>query len=370
MRLQKSKLLSTTVIPALVGAGIAAGGAIAFVAPGYASGSSQQTSGALPAAKPNPGIIRLAACNPCATAAACNPCAAKKNPCAAAAACNPCAAGATASKCMIPRLQTAALSACNPCAVKKNPCATAAACNPCAAKKNPCATAAACNPCAAKKKNPCATAAACNPCAAKKNPCATAAACNPCAAKNPCAAAKACNPCNPCAASAGAEITVAEAGAAYDCLIDEMAGGYDRASLKLVANYRSWTNVAAAPYQSATHGSRYVNNYANATGAASYKKFEDVGTMPAGSVLAKDSFVVNANGTTAAGPLFVMEKRNAGFNADSFDWAYTMINPDGTVFGVTKGQGSANVEFCIECHVSMADDQDSLFFLPEESRVN
>ena len=163
---------------------------------------------------------------------------------------------------------------------------------------------------------------------------------------------------------------MAEAGAAYDCLIDEMAGGYDRASLKLVANYRSWTNVAAAPYQSATHGSRYVNNYANATGAASYKKFEDVGTMPAGSVLAKDSFVVNANGTTAAGPLFVMEKRNAGFNADSFDWAYTMINPDGTVFGVTKGQGSANVEFCIECHVSMADDQDSLFFLPEESRVN
>ena len=312
MKLPKSKLLSTTVIPALVGAGIAAGGAIVVFAPGYASGLAQQFSGALPAAKPKPGVIRLAA--------ACNPCAAKKNPCNP---CSPCGAGATASRCMIPRLQAAALGARNPCAAK-NPCAAASACNPCAAK-------------------------------------------NPC---NPCAAAKACNPCSPCGASAGAEVTAAEANKAYGCLIDEMISGYHRAGLEPVANYWFWALVASSPYQSATHGSRYVNNYANPVAAANYKKFEDGGRMPAGSVLAKDSFVVNPNGTTAAGPLFVMEKRNAGFNADSFDWAYTMVNPDGTVFGVTKGQGSANVEFCVECHAAVAEDQDSLFFLPEEFRVN
>ena len=282
MKLPKSKLLSTTVIPALVGAGIAAGGAIVVVAPGYASGLAQQFSGALPAAKPKPGVIRLAA--------ACNPCAAKKNPCNP---CSPCGAGATASRCMIPRLQAAALGACNPCAAK-----------------------------------------------------------------------------NPCGASAGAEVTAAEANKAYGCLIDEMISGYHRAGLEPVANYWFWALVASSPYQSATHGSRYVNNYANPVAAANYKKFEDGGRMPAGSVLAKDSFVVNPNGTTAAGPLFVMEKRNAGFNADSFDWAYTMVNPDGTVFGVTKGQGSANVEFCVECHAAVAEDQDSLFFLPEEFRVN
>jgi hypothetical protein len=46
-----------------------------------------------------------------------------------------------------------------------------------------------------------------------------------------------------------------------------------------------------------------------------------------------------------------------------------MIMPDGSLFGVTGGQGSENVQFCAECHAIVADDQDSLFFLPEEFRL-
>jgi hypothetical protein len=46
-----------------------------------------------------------------------------------------------------------------------------------------------------------------------------------------------------------------------------------------------------------------------------------------------------------------------------------MIMPDGSLFGVTNGPGSQNVQFCAECHAIVADDQDSLFFLPEEFRL-
>ena len=148
-----------------------------------------------------------------------------------------------------------------------------------------------------------------------------------------------------------------------------MKAAYAKAGVKVAAGYTGWANFATGPYQSATHGSRYVNNYASKEGAFRYGKYEDVGWMPRGSVLAKDSFVVNANGTLAVGPLFLMEKMERGFHAASYDWRYTMIMPDGSVFGTTKGKNSARVQFCIDCHEAVAEDQDSLFFLPDEFRV-
>jgi hypothetical protein len=205
--------------------------------------------------------------------------------------------------------------------------------------------------------------------AAKGNPCNPCAAKNPCAAANPCGAANPCNPCNPCGAVEFADITSEEAETVYACLRGDMAAAHAKAGLAQVQGYQQWTNVAAVPYQSATHGSRYVNNYVNATGAPRYSQFEEVGTMPSGSVIAKDSFVANTNGTVAIGPLFIMEKMPGGFNAGTHDWRYTMVMPNGAVFGTTGGDGSANVQFCAECHAAVAESADSLFFLPEEFRA-
>jgi len=166
-----------------------------------------------------------------------------------------------------------------------------------------------------------------------------------------------------------AEVSSEEAQAAYDCIRGEMGADYAKAGVAAVADYQQWVNLAKAPYQSATHGSRYVNNYVNATGAEAYGRYEKVGKMPAGSVLAKDSFVVSADGRVAIGPLFIMEKLAAGANADTHDWRYAMIMPNGSVLGTTGGEGSQNVQFCAECHAAMADDHDSLFFLPEALRA-
>ena len=129
------------------------------------------------------------------------------------------------------------------------------------------------------------------------------------------------------------------------------------------------TRVSTAPYVSATHGNRYVNNYPGPEAADAYLQYEEVGTMPTGGRIAKDSFTVAPDGRIAVGPLFVMEKMAEGFDDASGDWRYAMIMPDGSLFGVTGGQGGQNVQFCAECHALVADDQDSLFFLPEEFRL-
>ena len=428
MKSHRSCLLSSTVIQMVVGAGIAAGGAVALADVSFAGSKARGLENPAAVPKSTAGLIRLAACkacnpcnpcaakkacnpcNPCAAKKACNPCnpcAAKKacnpcNPCAAKKACNPCnpcaaksacgacnpcnpcggGAASYSAKCTVPRLVTAALcNPCNPCAAKKacnpcNPCAAKKACNPCnpcAAKKacnpcNPCAAKKACNPCnpcAAKKAcnpcNPCAAKKACNPC----NPCAAKKACNPC---NPCAAKSACGPCSPCGAGAAAELTTAEARSAYECLVKEMAAGYAKSGLNQASHYKDWNSYNNQPYVSDTHGGRYVNNYANAQGQA-YGKFEEAGQMPVGAMLGKDSFVAHGNGKLGAGPLFLMEKMPAGFNKASGNWRYTMVMPDGAVFGTTSGKGSAKVQFCIECHASVAEDQDSMMLLPDEFRV-
>lgn len=311
MQSSKRVLLSTTMVPFMVAAGVAITG-VTMTAMVRENPAAAQCA----AKKVNP-------CNPCAAKNPCNPCAAN-NPC------NPCAAGggAASNACAVPRLQAAAKS----------------------------------NPCAAKKANPCAAKNPCNPCAAK-NPC------NPCAAKNPCNPCAASNPCNPCSAAGPVELTDAEAVKVYDCLAKELKTAYAKSDNKVAVSYASFSRYSRQPYVSGTHGNRYVQNFANDTGRA-YGNYEKAGTMPAGTALAKDSFSVAANGQVSIGPLFVMEKMNAGFNAESGDWRYTMIMPNGAVFGTTKGADADKVAFCISCHISVAPDSDSLMLIPEEYRVS
>ena len=404
MHFTKNKILTASVLHVVMGAAMAAGSAIPLADIAFAA-TPTATNGANPVAVargPQPNApagqqtpLQLAACNPCGGkrkgCGACNPCAAKKKGCGA---CNPCAAKKACSPCN-PCAAKKGCGACNPCAAKK----ACSPCNPCAAKKgcgacnpcnpcNPCGgsgataslkcavprliTAAACNPCAAKKAcspcNPCAAkkgCGACNPCAAKK----TCSPCNPCAAKKTCSPCNPCNPCNPCGAGAVAELKPAEARSAYDCLIKGLAAGYSKSGLAVAGYYKDWKNYSTQPYVSDTHGGRYVNNYGNSL-AASYSKYEKAGRMPVGALLAKDSFVAKGNGKLAAGPLFLMEKMAAGFNKDSGNWRYTMVLPNGQVFGTTNGAGSAKMRFCYECHMSVAEEQDSLMFLPDEYRAN
>lgn len=153
----------------------------------------------------------------------------------------------------------------------------------------------------------------------------------------------------------------------YQNIRAEMAAGYTLSRTPKLRDYLSWRRFNTAPYRSATHGARYVNNYGNRIGNA-YGAFEEAGVMPVGSILVKDSFTATATGGIYPGPMFVMEKMEAGFNPESVDWRYTMIMPDGSLFGETGGVNSRNVGFCVGCHATR-EKYDHLFFLPEEFRL-
>lgn len=160
----------------------------------------------------------------------------------------------------------------------------------------------------------------------------------------------------------------AEAVALYQNIRDRMHAGYLLAEHSAVADLCEWPLYNRAPYLSASHGRRYVNNYANPL-ARDYGRYEEAGAMPVGAVLAKDAFTVTLKGEVFAGALFVMEKMPAGFNPASHDWRYTMIMPDGSLFGTTKGEGSDRVDFCIGCHEAAASEHHQLFFVPPAYRI-
>ncbi len=163
------------------------------------------------------------------------------------------------------------------------------------------------------------------------------------------------------------KLTLEEAQTIYDELRKTMGSGYALSDLPAVKEYQRWRRYNTTPYRSASHGQRFLNNYANAKGEA-YGMFEKAGRLPVGAVIAKDSFTVTEKGAVSAGPLFIMEKMPQGFNYVSGDWRYTMIMPDGSIFGETKGENTEAVKFCISCHLA-AEKNDHLQFMPNEVRV-
>ena len=150
--------------------------------------------------------------------------------------------------------------------------------------------------------------------------------------------------------------------AKYVELLDKLVAGYQRSGA-LDVDYRSWKRVSPTPYLSDPHGLRYVNVYVNSAGEEFGHATRD-NPLPVGARLAKDSFSVIHGGATSRGPLFLMEKMPAGFWPEAGDWRYTMIMPNGKLFGTTKGTGSAAVEFCATCHEKAAA-RDFLFDLSD-----
>jgi hypothetical protein len=164
------------------------------------------------------------------------------------------------------------------------------------------------------------------------------------------------------------DLTKADAIKVYNAIADEMARGYAVSDDPTAQAYRKWRRYNDASYRSETHGNRYVNNYANAIARnAGYGDLKEGIVMPAGAVLAKDSFTYTADHELFAGALFIMEKLPAGGNPAMADWRYAMIMPDGSVFGDTNGDTAERMEFCHACHEQKAAF-DYLFFVPEEYR--
>ncbi len=163
-----------------------------------------------------------------------------------------------------------------------------------------------------------------------------------------------------------ADLTRAEAIDYYQSIVDRMQRLYAISRDPLALRYREWHRYNDAPYLSATHGNRFVNNYANLIARrAGYGRFEPGDRMPPGAVIAKDSLTVTRLRERLPGALFLMQKLMPGTSPDTGDWRYVMIMPDGSYFGDTTGIAPENVRFCHDCHSEQAET-DHLFFVPED----
>ena len=165
-----------------------------------------------------------------------------------------------------------------------------------------------------------------------------------------------------------ADLTKGGASEAYRGLAAQMLEGYSQSGVPTAAQYQEWQRFNSAPYLSRGHGNRFLNNYGNAI-ARDYLDLEFGDEMPMGSIIAKDSFTVTKTGEIFAGALFLMEKLPRGTDPETADWRYTMIMPDGSLFGDTLGDESAKMDFCHSCH-EIAEADDYLYFIPEEYRVD
>lgn len=164
-----------------------------------------------------------------------------------------------------------------------------------------------------------------------------------------------------------AELSDRQAADAYERLKSGMAAGYKLAELPLIADYQSWTRRNTAPYLSAIHGQRYLNNYTNGKGAA-YGSLGEGQRYPPGMVIAKDSFTMPGEGGAFPGALFVMEKLEEGKSPDTANWRYLVVNPDGSLAGDSLGDAPRQVDYCHACHKSMAD-RDHVYLVPEKYRI-
>lgn len=174
-------------------------------------------------------------------------------------------------------------------------------------------------------------------------------------------------PCDP--GKDGNDLTFEEAQTVYDCIAAELAAGYMKGDKKwipagYVADYRNWTPVNTLPANPGVHGGRFLLTWVNDVGAEEYLKYkeEDV-SIPAGTVIAKESFAVTEKGKVQSGPLFIMEKRTAGVSPETDDWYYMMVAPNGVPQAVPV------MTACSECHQGNYGYQGGLGYPDPEVRI-
>lgn len=121
--------------------------------------------------------------------------------------------------------------------------------------------------------------------------------------------------------------------------------------LEVGADWQSYTKLNKAMFESETHGGRMVDTYVNNIGLEAFKSGED---LPVGSIVVKTSKDATDG---SEGPIFVMEKRPAGFNPEHGDWWYAIhwANPPeawkkrlgGPIYWRTP---SKKANYCQDCH--------------------
>lgn len=164
------------------------------------------------------------------------------------------------------------------------------------------------------------------------------------------------------------DVTYEDAQKVYDCLKDKLHAGYKKGKKRwipkaYVNDYRGWKRVSKMPANPGFHSNRFLVTYVNEVGAAAYMKYEEDPVIPAGTVIAKESFMITDKGKVRRGPLFIMEKVEAGKSPKTNDWYYMMVNANGVPMAVNVATA------CHACHQDNFGHQGGLGYPVEDVRV-
>lgn len=165
------------------------------------------------------------------------------------------------------------------------------------------------------------------------------------------------------------EMSHEDASKVYDCIAGDLHKAYmkdDKGWIpaETVANYRNWTRAAKFPAAPGFHGNRFLITWVNQVGAAEYLQYKDEAVnIPAGTIIAKESFAITKDGKVRKGPLFFMEKTAAGKSPKSNDWYYYAVAPNGKPMAIDVYKA------CSECHMENFGHQGGLGYPVEEARI-
>lgn len=162
-----------------------------------------------------------------------------------------------------------------------------------------------------------------------------------------------------------AHLTQGEIDAVADCLAPRIARSFAAVADRAVIG-KNWSAMSRA-YKASEHG-MFLQVYADAAAAESYRRYEQGAPIGQGGTIVKRSFRVEADGRAAPYRTFVMARMAPGYEPGANDWRFAVYEPDGALIGETGGQGNARVRFCVECHEA-ARAQDFLLFVPPAYRI-
>ena len=150
------------------------------------------------------------------------------------------------------------------------------------------------------------------------------------------------------------------------CLAPQLERIVARVQDKAVRRTADWAAMSAS-FRGSEHGV-FLQVYADAEAAASYRLYEKGPRIPVGGTILKRSFRVTADGIATPYVVFVMERMAPGFSPETNDWRFAFSGTDGALIGDTKGPDDAKAKFCATCHQS-ARQQDFLLFVPPRFRL-
>ncbi len=124
----------------------------------------------------------------------------------------------------------------------------------------------------------------------------------------------------------------------------------------LIQDYRqTMAKMNARPWNSRTHGHRWVNTYVSKEAVTAYKNSDDI---PEGAWVVKESFEDRGGkASETPGPLYVMHKGKVSDSPETGGWQYALRwdkpvpgNPENIQMPVTWLPGDGHLNSCVRCH--------------------